>query len=231
MRKPARLPVEELRPYEWEPPGGFTTQWGDGKERRTVPEADRIDWTALFGNANPVEFEVGFGKGLFLVTESTARPDVNFFGVEIIRKYQRYASTRIARRKLANCRTCWGDAKKILRDHVRPGSLEIVHVFFPDPWWKARHKKRTLFTPEFAGLVRQALRPGGSLSFASDVADYFAMVRDVMAAQPGYVEQPTPEETAPRHDMDYLTNFERKFRREGRPIYRARWATIPATPE
>ena len=225
MRKPARLPVDLLAPFEWAPPGGFTTQWGDGKEIRTVSEQDRIHWPTLFGNANTVEFEVGFGKGLFLVNESTARPHVNFFGVEIIRKYQRYASTRIARRKLPNCKTCWGDAKKILRDYVRPGSLEVVHVFFPDPWWKSRHKKRTLFTPEFAQIVRTALRPEGTLHFVTDVADYFAMVRDVMAAIPEYRETEQPAEITPTHDMDYLTNFERKFRQEGRPIHRAKWVT------
>jgi tRNA (guanine-N7-)-methyltransferase len=102
-----------------------------------------------------------------------------------------------------------------------------VHVFFPDPWWKSRHKKRTLFTLEFAGLVRDSLLPGGTLHFVTDVADYFDMVRGVMAECPGYAELPPPEENSPQHDMDYLTNFERKFRREGRPIYRARWQKAP----
>jgi tRNA (guanine-N7-)-methyltransferase len=222
VRKPARLPADALAPFEWEPPGGFATQWGDGKGV-AVPPGPSLDWPTLYGNANPVEVEIGFGKGLFLVTEATARPAVNFFGVEIIRKYQRYASTRIARRNLTNVRTAWADGKKVLRDHVPPGSVSVVHVFFPDPWWKSRHKKRTLFTTEFAEIVRRVLVPGGFLNFATDVADYFTMVREVMTALPSYRETAAPPEHAPAHDMDYMTNFERKWRQQGRPIYRAKW--------
>jgi tRNA (guanine-N7-)-methyltransferase len=224
VRKPERLPPDQLAPFEWEPPGGFKTQWGEGKADEPPVEKIKIDWASLFGNPNPVEFEVGFGKGLFLITESSRRPSVNFFGVEIIRKYQRYASTRIARRNLPNCKTSWGDAKKILRDYVSPGTVSVVHVFFPDPWWKSRHKKRTLFSTDFAELVWAALTPGGNLNFATDVSDYFDMVRGVMAEQPRYLEIDAPTPTSVEHDMDYLTNFERKFRKEGRPIYRARWA-------
>ena len=71
-----------------------------------------LEWSALFGNDHPVEIEVGFGKGLFLLTAATARPDLNFFGVEIARKYQLYAATRIAVRKLPNVKVCCGDAKR-----------------------------------------------------------------------------------------------------------------------
>jgi tRNA (guanine-N7-)-methyltransferase len=175
----------------------------------------------LFGNENPVEVEVGFGKGLFLLTAATARPHRNIFGIEIVRKYQLYAATRIAVRKLPNVKTCCGDAKRVLRDYVRPGSVAAVHVYFPDPWWKIRHRKRLLFTPEFASLVLGALRPGGQLHFVTDVADYFATVTGLLAGVPGLLRLPPTNPTDPKHDMDYLTNFERKFRKEGRPIYRS----------
>lgn len=223
MRKPRRLPVDALAPFEYVPPG-FVTGWGDGppRESQTVP-LTRIDWPQLFGNNNPVEIEIGFGKGLFLVTEATARPDVNFLGIEIIRKYQRYASGRIAGRKLPNCKTCWADAKRILRDFVPPESVDTVHIFFPDPWWKSKHKKRTLFTADFARLVLSVLKPAGVLHFVTDVGDYFEMVAGVIAAIPEFKPLPPPEAKSGSHDMDYLTNFERKFRKEGRPIYRARW--------
>ena len=225
MRKPRRLPVEALAPFEYVPPLAFATGWGVGPQRAQSNESIlRIDWQELFGNANPVEIEVGFGKGLFLVTEATNRPETNFFGIEIIRKYQRYASNRIATRQLANCKTCWADAKRVLRDLVPPDSVETVHVFFPDPWWKSKHKKRTLFTPEFARIVLGVLKPGGVLHFVTDVADYFEMVTGVLTTFTEFECLPPPEESAPTHDMDYLTNFERKFRKEGRPIYRTRWA-------
>lgn len=230
MRKPRRLPVEALAPYEYVPPLAFATGWGVGPPQAQVESNEpipRIVWQELFQNKNPVEIEVGFGKGHFLVTEATRRPEVNFFGIEIIRKYQRYASNRIAARQLPNCKTCWADAKRILRDLVPPDSVETVHVFFPDPWWKSKHKKRTLFTPEFATIILDVLKPGGILHFVTDVSDYFDMVSGVLAGVPRFHPLPPPEESAPTHDMDYLTNFERKFRKEGRPIYRSRHEKRP----
>ena len=115
------------------------------------------------------------------------------------------------------------DAKRVLANHVPPESVNTVHVFFPDPWWKSKHKKRLLFTAEFAAAVLRVLKPGGVLHFVTDVADYFAMVTGLLAAVPAFRELPPPAENTPQHDMDYLTNFERKFRREGRPIYRSRY--------
>ena len=222
MRKPRKLSPEELAPFTWELPKELFGRWGDPTRAGVaVPDYPRIDWALLFGNTNPVEIEVGFGKGLFLVTNGTAHPDRNYFGIEIIRKYQLYATSRLALRKLTNVRTCCADAKLVLDRFVPPASVSAVHVFFPDPWWKSRHKKRLLFTPEFAEIVRSVLRPGGRLHFVTDVADYFEWVMGTLASVRGFRRLPPPSETVPEHGMDYLTNFERKFRLEGRPIYRS----------
>jgi len=67
-------------------------------------EPRNIVWSELFGNDRPVEIEVGFGKGMFLLNAASTQPDVNFFGIEIERKYQLYAATRIAARELRNVR-------------------------------------------------------------------------------------------------------------------------------
>ncbi len=112
---------------------------------------------------------------------------------------------------------------------VAPQSVAAVHVYFPDPWWKSRHRKRRVFTPEFAHIAGTILRVGGRLSLATDVEAYHGVmrqiVRDLGAA---FHEQPPPDLSEPRHDMDYLTNFERKFRKEGRPIYRAAYERTDA---
>src|SRR5262249_34656865 len=159
---PRRLPAEALAPYQWAPPGGFRIRWGTGRSSLPSPprgEGDKaISWPALFGNTHRVEVEVGFGKGMFLLAAAASHPDRNYFGVEIERRYQLYATTRIANRNLPNVKTCCGDAKVVLRDHVAPGSVAAVHVYFPDPWWKTRHRKRLLFTAEFADLVKQVLQ-------------------------------------------------------------------------
>jgi tRNA (guanine-N7-)-methyltransferase len=187
-----------------------------------------FDWEQVFGNSNPVELEVGSGKGLFLVTAAAANPGRNFVGVEIVPKYALYMTDRVARRQLANARTAACDGKKVLQHYVRPGSLAAAHVYFPDPWWKTRHKKRLLFTPDFAAGLATALQVGGALHFASDVRDYFDMVTAMLAAQPLFRPLSPPADNTPQHDMDYLTNFERKWRKEGRLIHRSRHERVDA---
>ena len=205
MRRATRLPPEQLAPYLIEPP--------------TEPVS--FDWAAVFGNDQPVEAEVGFGKGLFLLTAGEQSPGVNFLGVEIERKYTLFTATRLAKRQLRNVRVACADAKRLFRDHLPAGSLRAVHVYFPDPWWKTRHRKRRLFSEDFVAECVRVLRPGGRLLIATDVAEYFGIMKGLLAAQPRLHELPPPEPGDPKHDLDYLTNFERKYRQEGRPIHRA----------
>jgi tRNA (guanine-N7-)-methyltransferase len=194
---------------------------------RAVEEAPPpVDWAALFGNDRPVEFEVGSGKGLFLANAARANPDRNFLGVEIARKYARLAAERLARQGLPNAKVWAADVRTVLA-RVPDRSLRAVHVYFPDPWWKKRHKKRRVFNEGLVAEVERTLPPGGELHVASDVEEYFLLIRELIAANPRFLERPAPEAAAPEHELDYLTNFERKYRIEGRPIYRASYAIAP----
>ena len=88
-----------------------------------------------------------------LVTAGTAHPETNYLGIEIVRKYQLFTATRLAKRELRNVRVACVDARPFLRDWLAAGSVRRVHVYFPDPWWKARHKKRRVFAePRFLEL-------------------------------------------------------------------------------
>ncbi len=180
-----------------------------------------LSWPALFGDDRPVELEIGPGKGLFLINAARRRPSHHFLGVEISRKYARKAAERVAKSGLSNVRVIPGDARRLLRDLVPPASLAAVHVYFPDPWWKKRHKKRRVFTDEFVREVARVLVPGGDFWIATDVEDYFREMGSILDAHPEFAPLPPPEPNTPEHDLDYLTNFERKYRIEGRPIYRA----------
>lgn len=205
MVRPKRLPLEQLQPY-----------------LLAVPSAPApLDLAALFGNTNPVELEVGFGKGLFLLTASARQPDTNFLGVEIDRQHVMYVAQRLARRERRNVRVLRADARTFVPTFLPAQSLQAVHVFFPDPWWKRRHLKRRLFTAEFVGQIERLLRPGGQLNVISDVQDYFTSMQKLLAERAGLELQPPPAAKTPEHDADCLTNFERKYRQEGRPIYRA----------
>jgi tRNA (guanine-N7-)-methyltransferase len=200
------LPLDVLAPYLLELPD---------------PPAP-IEWSAVFGNDHPVELEVGFGKGLFLITSAQAYPGTNYVGVEIDRALQLYVATRAAKRTLRNIRLVRADARLFVRTCVPLASLRAIHVYFPDPWWKKRHKKRRVFTEEFAAACAQALEPGGRLHIATDVEEYFGVMTQLVAAHT--LLRPLPP---PAHGMDYLTNFERKARLAGQPVWRASYVKDP----
>jgi len=191
-----------------------------------IPPANTapIIWPALFGNDHPVELEIGSGKGLFLVNAAWAQPSHNFLGIEVSRKYAQIAAGRLAKRQLPNAKIWRGDARLVMARLVPEASLRAVHVYFPDPWWKKRHKKRRVFTEELVTQISRSLEPGGELSLASDVLEYFTLIQSLIAANLQYQERPVPEQNAPEHARDYLTSFERKYRLEGRPIFRAHYA-------
>jgi tRNA (guanine-N7-)-methyltransferase len=183
----------------------------------------QVAWPAIFGNDHPVELEIGSGKGLFLANAARARPEHNFLGIELARKYAARAVERIEKLQIGNVRILTADARIFLASFVPAASLRVVHVYFPDPWWKKRHKKRRVFAEPLVRDIERGLEPGGELRVVTDVEEYFGVIRALLALHPRFTELPLAAPRAPEHDLDYLTNFERKYRLEGRPIYRAEY--------
>lgn len=180
-------------------------------------------WNAesLFGRVAPLEVEVGSGKGLFLRTAAAARPDVNFLGAEIARKYAEFAAAKLAKDGLQNAIVVSGDALRIFHELLPDNSLDAVHVYFPDPWWKMRHRKRRVMRESFLRDVERTLRPGGSLHFWTDVQEYFKTSLALLAAATA-LEGPLPvPETPAEHDMAYRTHFERRMRLANEAVYRS----------
>lgn len=180
-----------------------------------------LDWTATFGGDAPVEIEIGSGKGTFLVESAEARPETSFLSIEWARSYAEYVRDRVRRRNLGNVRVARADASRFFRDHVPAGSVSAIHVYFPDPWPKERHHKRRLIQPPFVEVAAEALEPGGELRFVSDHAGYFEAATAVLDAEPRLERVEFPETESP------LTNYERKYREEGREIHRAMYVRTP----
>lgn len=189
----------------------------------TTDIGPNLNWREFFGNENPVELDIGCGRGLFLFNAAVTTPETNFVGLEIDYREGRRTATRLMKQDLANARVIGGDGRLVLSDMIEPGSVEAAHVYFPDPWWKKRHHKRRIFTDEFAGLLIRILRPGGFVHHWTDVADYFEMVRNLMDNHAEFSVCPPPPQRDADHDMDYHTSFERKKRKLGLPIYRGLW--------
>lgn len=181
-------------------------------------------WEEFYGNSHPVEIEIGTGRGLFLLNESQSRPEVNFLGMELDYTEGRYAATRMKKRGLPNVRILGGDAKAAFRKFVCDGSVSGIHIYFPDPWWKRRHHSRRLIEGEFVTQLVQALQPGGLLHFWTDVEKYFDLTIESLESNGSFRRLADPLERPATHDLDYLTNFERKKRQAGLPIYRSLWS-------
>lgn len=186
-------------------------------------------WSDVFGNAHPVEVEIGSGRGLFIMNAAQTHPERNFLGIEYDLKEGRRASKRLQKRNLLNAKILGHDARYVVSKMIATGSVSAVHIYFPDPWWKRRHRKRRIFAPDVISEVVRMLQPGGVLHAWTDVEEYFDVMRDVAAEFPLLSPLPPPEERAPIHDMDYQTSFERKKRQLGLPIYRARWERLPGS--
>ena len=178
-----------------------------------------IDWAALFGNRNPVEMEIGMGKGTFLTEQAVARPEINFFGIEWANWFWRYASDRMRRRSSLNTRTVRAEASFFIREFVTSGTLSVLHIYFPDPWPKKRHHKRRLVQEPFMREVERILAPGGRLQIVTDHQGYFEenMEPIVRASSLQIVDYNRPGSAGEGEFVG--TNFERKYRREGRPFY------------
>jgi len=178
-----------------------------------------LRWAELFGNDNPVELEIGTGKGTFLTEQAKARPEVNFFGIEWANWYFHYAADRLRRNGCANARMVRAEALYFLDEFVPDESLSVLHVYFPDPWPKTRHHKRRLVQEPFLKQVERILVPGGRLQVVTDHKGYFEenIEPAVRASRLTVIDYNRPGSAGEGEFVG--TNFERKYRREGRPFY------------
>jgi tRNA (guanine-N7-)-methyltransferase len=182
-----------------------------------------IDFAEFFGNDLPVEVDVGSGRGMFLVNAGAAHPATNFLGIELDFKEGRRAARRLKKRQMPNVRVIGGDVHVLLARYLQPASVSAVHVYFPDPWWKQRHKKRRVFTDQFVSQVATVLAPGGLVHVWTDVEEYFCVMSALMDHDQRFERLPPPAEHVPQHDLDFQTSFERRKRQAGETIYRGCW--------
>ncbi|MEE2657384.1 MAG: tRNA (guanosine(46)-N7)-methyltransferase TrmB [Candidatus Latescibacterota bacterium] len=178
-----------------------------------------LDLPELFGDSHPVEVEIGIGKGRFLLDAAERLPEVNFIGVEYAAKYLRLAHGRALRRGLTNIRFVHSDAREFLEFFLATGSVQIIHLYFPDPWPKKRHHKRRIINAEFFREVIRILVPGGRLRLATDHDDYLEAMVEMLAE--------FPDDLVPVKGVweGAHTNYEEKFLARGQQIHRRIFAT------
>jgi tRNA (guanine-N7-)-methyltransferase len=154
-------------------------------ERWALPwRAERLDPAAAFGREAPLVLEIGFGMGESTAHIAKAMPERNFLGVEVYPAGVGSLLRRVDEAGLSNVRIIQHDAVEVVRDMIAPDSLAGVHVFFPDPWPKARHHKRRLIQAPFVSLLASRLTPGGYLHCATDWEHYAVQMLAVLAREP-----------------------------------------------
>ena len=200
---------------------------------RTLADvSENFTWGEFFPVEQPIELDIGCGRGLFLFNSTSERPETNFLGLEIDYTEGRRSAKRLQKREFPNGRVLGGDAKDFLRTRVAPQSVERAHVYFPDPWWKRKHRKRRLFDEEFVELLSKVVRFGGEVHSWTDVEEYFEVISGLMNHHADFEIQVPNEPHDPAHDMGYLTSFHRRRTLAGASTYCGCWRRkSPATAE
>jgi tRNA (guanine-N7-)-methyltransferase len=191
------------------------TEEGTAQGTDDGPAGGPLDVAALFGRRAPLVLEIGSGMGDATAEMAAADPGRDYLAVEVHTPGIAHLLALVERRGLTNVRIARGDALDLL-PRLPPAALDAVHVFFPDPWPKARHHKRRLIRPPHVALLRDRLAPGGALHCATDWPDYAAAALAALAADPGLVN--AHDGYAPRPAHRPRTRFEQRAVLAGRPV-------------
>ncbi|WP_089016760.1 tRNA (guanosine(46)-N7)-methyltransferase TrmB [Micromonospora coriariae] len=175
----------------------------------------QVDLAGLFGRRAPVVLEIGSGMGDSTAMMAAADPDRDYLAVEVHTPGIANLLDLVDRAGLGNVRVARGDALDLVRG-LPEGALDAVHVFFPDPWPKARHHKRRIIQPAHVALLRSRLNPGGTLHCATDWAEYAEAMRQTLDADPELVD--AYGGFAPRPAHRPVTKFEQRALTAGRPV-------------
>jgi tRNA (guanine-N7-)-methyltransferase len=178
---------------------------------------EQPDWDAVFGRRAPRVLEIGFGMGGTTAEIAATRPSDDFLGVEVHEPGVGALLKLIGEHDLTNIRIIQHDAVEVLEHMIAPESLDGVHIYFPDPWHKARHHKRRLIQPKFVALLVSRLKPGGYIHLATDWQNYAEQMLEVLSAEPEL--QNTADGYAPRPDYRPVTKFERRGIKLGHGVW------------
>ena len=194
--------------------------------RRVSLDQRRIDRTYagtvadLFPTRQPLEIEIGSGKGRFLLHRAEAHRDRNFFGIDYRWRFLKEGVLRAGQRGLSNLIFLKTEAEEIIPHLVPPTSVDVFHIYFPDPWHKRKHHKRRLLTPDFFKLLHEPLVPGGMLELATDNFDYMIALQEALVEAGDTMWSNVRESRNERLlDPDLQTHFEAKYTRQGRELY------------
>ena len=181
--------------------------------------AQPLDLEQTFGRQAPRMLEIGFGAGEALLAFAQSHPELDCIGVEVHKPGVGHLLLGAEAAGLQNLRIICHDAVEVLQQQLAPGSIQRVHIFFPDPWPKKRHHKRRLIQPGFVELLARVLAVGGTLRLATDWEHYAMHMREVIDASPWFVNEAPDTGFVARSEERTLTRFERRGHRLGHGVW------------
>lgn len=177
----------------------------------------RLDLDQIFGRGAAKFLEIGFGMGETTALIAKANPKNDYLAVEVHTPGVGSLLKQIEELGLTNIRIIQHDVVEVLHHALPPECLDGVHIFFPDPWPKARHHKRRLIRPEFISLLCRHLKPGGYVHVATDWEDYAEQILEVLSGEPQLIN--TAADYAMRPEYRPLTKFEQRGLRLGHGVW------------
>lgn len=185
------------------------------------PEQHKGKWQDVFGNANPIQIEVGMGKGKFISTMARQHPEINFIGVEVIEEVLLDAVKRMNRAEgiPENLRLVWINAS-LLEDLFLPGEVDRIFLNFSDPWPKTRHAKRRLTHKGFLDQYAAILKAEGQVHFKTDNQGLFEFSLNEFSACGWRLQNIQLDMYQKLPEGNVATEYETKFHNQGMPIYR-----------
>lgn len=183
---------------------------------------EKINPTALFERFNgTIDLEIGFGQSIFIKNYAQNHPNNLVFGVETRKQAVEFVQEKITQAKLDNVHLIHGNGQLCLEDMFEDNSIDSMFIFHPDPWFKHRHHKRRLISPEFVALAIKKLKPGGKIHISTDVQDLWLSIVAVLE-QSGALKI---LENDPFWTTDYATRWDQMSKEKQRETFCATFVT------
>lgn len=180
---------------------------------------NKLELDQVFGRAAPRMIEIGFGTGDALAAFAQSHPEIDCLGIEVHRPGAGHLLLQLQTASINNVRISCNDAVEVLAQQIPAASIDIIHVFFPDPWHKTRHHKRRLIQSSFVDLMAHIMKPGGILRMATDWQDYATHMRSVLDPHPQFNNVAGQQGFVARPSDRPLTRFERRGHRLGHGVW------------
>jgi tRNA (guanine-N7-)-methyltransferase len=194
--------------------------------RIAVPDQGALDAMRLFGDARPLQVEIGFGAGEHLAAQAAAAPETGFIGCEPFLNGVVGALGHVRDGTLDNVRLHMGDALEVI-ERLPDASLERVYLLHPDPWPKARHAKRRMMNHGPLDLIAAKLKPGAEFRLGTDDPTYCRWAMMVMNQRRDFAWQATAPRDFRERPADWPeTRYERKARRQGHEVWYFRYVRV-----